>query len=155
MSAGNNGNNKIGSRHINWRGYSDFTSIDSCFRRDCQLQFPIIISEPRPQMWFVIEKISRQAVRALKSPSNIVKSPLHFSPKNGVFRVFSSDENGFFKESEKKFSKNYLLKSANYEKSEIFFQKRFGGNENVFTFALPIGNERAAEKETKGTKKVL
>jgi hypothetical protein len=44
---------------------------------------------------------------------------------------------------------------VNYKKNEIFFQKRFGGNEKVFTFALPIGNERAAEKETKGKKKVL
>jgi hypothetical protein len=67
--------------------------------------------------------------------------------------MFLSLQNKFFKKDEKNFQKKMFLKSVNYEKNEKNFQKRFGGNENVFTFALPIGNERAAEEETKGTKK--
>jgi hypothetical protein len=64
-----------------------------------------------------------------------------------------SVQNGFFRKSEKKFSKSYLLESASYKKNEKIFQKTFGGKEKVFTFALPIENERAAGRKRKAGKR--
>jgi hypothetical protein len=89
-----------------------------------------------------------------KRRKNVIFASSFFS-KNGDFGRFLSAQNDFFKKSEKKFQKKSLNKSANYKNISKNFQKIFGGNEKGITFALPIGNERAAEKETKGTKKVL
>jgi hypothetical protein len=79
----------------------------------------------------------------------------YFSLQKGRFWIFFSVQNGFFKKKFKKNSKKLRLLSVIYKKNEKNFQKTFGGKEKVFTFALPIENERVTNRKRKVKEKVL